>query len=272
MSVTEEFLDKIRAIDGMKNAIVSNIEIYGRRKIVCFYLVTDLTYSQNVIPQAEQIAASFLPQGFSAAVKIEKKTPDETLLRQEIMRFMKSRFPAASAFLEERYIEVEKTEGGAIFRFVLAAGEQALFTADNILDEVAKHLRSTFCGSFFGDVRVTEKEREALEEEVIEEADAPKIRIFPIENYEKLDGGTAAEIRHVYCGLQCGKRGRGNLRETRFHSSERIEKRADVLFCGNRRSYGADPRRVFPEKSNGGKDCGVTARYEYRLRGRFRGV
>ncbi|HAC10464.1 MAG TPA: hypothetical protein DCE65_01225, partial [Clostridiales bacterium] len=136
MSVTEEFLDKIRAIDGMKNAIVSNIEIYGRRKIVCFYLVTDLTYSQNVIPQAEQIAASFLPQGFSAAVKIEKKTPDETLLRQEIMRFMKSRFPAASAFLEERYIEVEKTEGGAIFRFVLAAGEQALFTADNILDEV----------------------------------------------------------------------------------------------------------------------------------------
>ena len=192
MSVTEEFLDKIRAIDGMKNAIVSNIEIYGRRKIVCFYLVTDLTYSQNVIPQAEQIAASFLPQGFSAAVKIEKKTPDETLLRQEIMRFMKSRFPAASAFLEERYIEVEKTEGGAIFRFVLAAGEQALFTADNILDEVAKHLRSTFCGSFFGDVRVTEKEREALEEEVIEEADAPKIRIFPIENYEKLDGADAA--------------------------------------------------------------------------------
>ena len=75
MSVTEEFLDKIRAIDGMKNAIVSNIEIYGRRKIVCFYLVTDLPYSQNVIPQAEQIAASFLPQGFSAAVKIEKKTP-----------------------------------------------------------------------------------------------------------------------------------------------------------------------------------------------------
>lgn len=188
MSVTEEFLDKIRAIDGMKNAIVSNIEIYGRRKIVCFYLVTDLPYSQNVIPQAEQIAALFLPQGFSAAVKIEKKTPDETLLRQEIMRFMKSRFPAASAFLEERYIEVEKTEGGAIFRFVLAAGEQALFTADNILDEVAKHLRSTFCGSFFGDVRVTEKEREALEDEVIEEADAPKIRIFPIENYEKLDG------------------------------------------------------------------------------------
>ena len=31
MSVTEEFLDKIRAIDGMKNAIVSNIEVFRLR-------------------------------------------------------------------------------------------------------------------------------------------------------------------------------------------------------------------------------------------------
>lgn len=188
MSVTEEFLKKVRQTDGMKNAIVSKIEIYERKKTVKFYLVTDLPYADDAKARAAAIANEFLPSGFFAEAEIEKRTPDEALLKQEIMRFMKSRFPAASAFLEERYVEVEKRESGALFRFALASGEQALFTADNVLDEVARHLRSTFCGTYFGDVKLTEKQREALEEEVIEEAEVRKIRVFPIENYEKLDG------------------------------------------------------------------------------------
>ena len=188
MNVTEEFLHKIRQLDGFSNAIITNIDVFTRKKVVCFYLVTDLAYSESVLPEAEEIAEAYMPAGFAAVVHAEKRTPDEALLRQEIMRFMKSRFPAASAFLEEKYIEVEKRESGALFCFVLASGEQALFTADNILDEVAKHLQSTFCGTYFGNVKIAEKQREALEEEIIEDAAAPKIRVFPVMNFKKLDG------------------------------------------------------------------------------------
>lgn len=188
MNVTEEFLRKIREMDGMKNAIVTAIDVFTHKKAVCFYLVTDLPYAEDTVAKAEKIASAFLPSGFFAAVSVEKRTPDEALIRQEIMRFMTGRFPAASAFLEEKYIEVEKRENGALFRFALASGEQALFKADNVLDEVAKHLGKTYCGTYFGDVKITEKEREAIEEEVIEDAETPKIRVFAIENYEKLDG------------------------------------------------------------------------------------
>lgn len=188
MSGTEEFLSKIHTLNGLKNAILTNIEIYKYKKKVCFYLVTDQTYMPGVTAEAENIAATFLPGSFSAVVKIEKKTPDEKMIQQEILHFMKNRFPAAAAFLEDKYIEVEKNDGGAIFRFVLASGEQALFTADNILDETAKYLRSIFCGSYFGDVRIVEKEHEKLEADVIEEADTIKTRYFAIENYAKIDG------------------------------------------------------------------------------------
>lgn len=98
MNVTEEFLKKIRQLDGFKNAIITNIDVFKRKKTVCFYLVTDLTYSESVLPEAEEIASGYLPAGFIAVVRAEKRTPDEALIRQEIMRFMKSRFPAASAF------------------------------------------------------------------------------------------------------------------------------------------------------------------------------
>lgn len=122
MNVTEEFLHKIRQLDGFNNAIITNIDVFTRKKVVCFYLVTDLAYSESVLPEAEEIAEAYMPAGFAAVVHAEKRTPDEALLRQEIMRFMKSRFPAASAFLEEKDIEVEKRESGALFCFVLAAG------------------------------------------------------------------------------------------------------------------------------------------------------
>lgn len=165
-----------------------------------------------------------------------------------------------------------KTEGGAIFRFVLAAGEQALFTADNILDEVAKHLRSTFCGSFFGDVRVTEKEREALEEEVIEEADAPKYVFFR----SKITKNSTARNRSrntpriLWIAMRKARawQSAGNsfpfVRENRKKGGRFILWKSPIL-------RGGSAARI-SRKSNGGKDRGVTARYEYRLRGRFRGV
>ena len=86
MNVTEEFLHKIRQLDGFNNAIITNIDVFTRKKVVCFYLVTDLAYSESVLPEAEEIAEAYMPAGFAAVVHAEKRTPDEALLRQEIMR------------------------------------------------------------------------------------------------------------------------------------------------------------------------------------------
>ena len=33
------------AADGFNNAIITNIDVFTRKKVVCFYLVTDLAYS-----------------------------------------------------------------------------------------------------------------------------------------------------------------------------------------------------------------------------------
>lgn len=77
MNVTEEFLHKIRQLDGFNNAIITNIDVFTRKKVVCFYLVTDLAYSESVLPEAEEIAEAYMPAGFAAVVHAEKRTPDE---------------------------------------------------------------------------------------------------------------------------------------------------------------------------------------------------
>ena len=63
MNVTEEFLHKIRQLDGFNNAIITNIDVFTRKKVVCFYLVTDLAYSESVLPEAEEIAEAYMPAG-----------------------------------------------------------------------------------------------------------------------------------------------------------------------------------------------------------------
>lgn len=192
-SEREKFIDEIRLIDGLSNAILCGITIVKREKSAEFFLVTDKTYTQAEQTKALSICQSYLPQGVTAQVKIVKRVPDKKALKDRIYEYIKRTYPAAAAFLDEENIEVEMLSSGAHFYVDIASGEQTLFSSGNILDEVSKYLSSGYCGSFYGNVRIIEKVRdesvlneiaETQEEEII----PLEIRRFPICEYKKIDG------------------------------------------------------------------------------------
>ena len=153
---TEKYLEEIRALSGLKNAILRSITVEKRGLIAEFILITDKTYTQEEETQARTISARYVPACFSTRVRIVKRVPDEKILKERIYEYIKSSFPAASAFLEKENISVELLNSGAHFYVDIAAGEQTLFTSGKILDEVSRYLSSGYCGSFYGNVRIVE--------------------------------------------------------------------------------------------------------------------
>ena len=198
-----EYLAEIRELSGLKNAILTGIEISKKEKTAEFALVTDKTYSAAEERQARDISESYLPQGFSARVKIIKRVPDEGILKRQIFLYIQKNFPAASAFLEGNCIEVEMLACGAHFYVDIAAGEQTMFSSGKILDEVSKYLMSGYCGTFYGNVRIVEKEAPdmAILDEIPEdreETGGVEIRRFPICEYVKIDGVDTPLTTAVY--------------------------------------------------------------------------
>lgn len=216
MSESEKLLEKIRALDGLKNALLSSIEVEEKGKRVQFVFITDRSYTKEEERQAEKIVGETVGTDFSSSVRIVKRNPDALILRGRIFEFMKRRFPAASSFLEEENIFVEKTESGGNFYFEIPSGRKAMFPADKILDEVSEHLSSLYCGAYFGNVKLVEKEEPLVLEKRITEEDevvAVKKRYFPIVDFVPIDGAetkpvvakyiadaTEAEENLVLCG------------------------------------------------------------------------
>ncbi len=203
MSKTEEFLEQIRRMDGLKNAILSGITLSKRTKVAEFSLITDKSYTAAEEKNAKEICAQFLPADLTAAVKIIKRVPDAEALKSRIYEYIKKSFPAAGAFLNEEHIAVEMLTSGAHFYVDVAAGEQTLFSSGKILDEISKYLSSIFCGAFYGNVRIVEKESpdESLLNELPEEKEEEipqEIRQFPICEYAKIDGADATLKTAVY--------------------------------------------------------------------------
>ena len=198
-----EFLAEIRELSGLKNAILTGIEISKKEKSALFALVTDKTYGAAEEEQARGICEKYLPSGFSAQVKIIKRVPDKDILKKQIFLYVQKNFPAASAFLDRESIEVEMLSSGAHFYIDIASGEQSLFSSGKILDEVSKYLMSGYCGTFYGNVRVVEKaapDASILDEipEDREETGGVEIRRFPICDYVKIDGVDAPLTKAVY--------------------------------------------------------------------------
>ena len=205
---TQEFLEKIRSLNGFKNAILCGITISKRDMTAEFFIVTDRAYSAMDEEQAKGICGEFLPAGFSATVKIVKRTPDAEMIKERIYDYVRKAFPAACAFLGYENIEVEMLSSGAHFYVDIASGEQTLFESGKILDDVSRYLMSIFCGTFYGNVRIVEKEArdESLLDELPEsreEAAPQEIRTFPICEYVKIDGFDTTPLRRAVYIADC---------------------------------------------------------------------
>lgn len=199
----EEYVKEIRKTAGLANAILGGITLSKRDNGAEFFLITDKTYTAADEAQAREISQSYLPAGFTARMKIVKRVPDAAALKTRIYEYIQKKFPAAAAFLEEKHIEVELLTSGANFYVDIASGEQTLFSSNHILDEVSGYLKSVFCGSFYGNVRIVEKQRdESVLDELPEETDDEElpleIRRFDIENYAKIDGMDTLIEQAVY--------------------------------------------------------------------------
>ena len=205
---TQEFLEKIRSLNGFKNDILCGITISKRDMTAEFFIVTDRAYSAMDEEQAKEICGEFLPAGFSATVKIVKRTPDAEMIKERIYDYVRKAFPAACAFLGYENIEVEMLSSGAHFYVDIASGEQTLFESGKILDDVSRYLMSVFCGTFYGNVRIVEKEArdESLLDELPEsreEAAPQEIRTFPICEYVKIDGFDTTPLRRAVYIADC---------------------------------------------------------------------
>ena len=202
-SRVEEYLREIRELSGLQNAILCGISVSKRDNLAEFFLVTDKTYTAEEERSAREISQGYLPSGFSARVKIVKRVPDKEILKTRIFEYIQKSFPAASAFLEPKDIQVEMLTSGANFFVDIASGEQSLFSSGRILDDTSKYLSGVFCGTFYGNVRIVEKaeaDTSILEEtpEDTEEVQVLEIREFPICGYEKIDGIDAPLKNAVY--------------------------------------------------------------------------
>ena len=154
----QEFLGRIRELKGFKNAILCGITVSKRDMTAEFFLVTDRAYTTLEEETIKEICGEFLPADFFATVKIVKRTPDAEMVKTRIFEYVRKAFPAACAFLAYENIEVEMLSSGANFYVDIASGEQTLFESGKILDEVSRYLMSVFCGTFYGNVRIVEKD------------------------------------------------------------------------------------------------------------------
>ena len=78
-----EFLENIREIDGFKNAILCGITLSKKEKTAEFALVTDKTYNTSEEARVRSICDEYLPDGFSACVKVTKRVPDAEILKKQ---------------------------------------------------------------------------------------------------------------------------------------------------------------------------------------------
>ncbi|MBO5240160.1 MAG: 3'-5' exoribonuclease [Clostridia bacterium] len=203
MNRLDEYLREIRAIAGLQNALLKSITVSKRDRIAEFLLITDKAYTAREEAEACGISGKYLPADFRAKTRIVKRVPDEEIVKRRIYDFVSSKFPAAAAFLDEKSIHVDMLSSGANFCFDIASGEQSLFTSGKILDEVSAYLQSGYCGTFYGTVRIVEKEEpsdELLNEipETQEEEAVKEIRRFEICDFVKIDGAEGLPKNATY--------------------------------------------------------------------------
>ncbi len=207
MDRTQEYLTAIRELNGLKNAILCGITVSKPTMTAEFSLVTDRAYTNEEAATAKEISARFLPSSFKASVKIVKRVPDEQILKNVIYKYVGEYFPAAAAFMSKDDIVIELLQSGAHFYLCIASGDQKLFSSGKLLDSISAYLKTVFCGAFYGDVKLVERERtdedvEAILSELPEDTDEddfhPETRYFPVTGFKAIDGAEEPPKEAVY--------------------------------------------------------------------------
>lgn len=193
---SEAYLNEIRTAEGLKRAVLRKITLEGNR--VTFFLVTDLSYTKADLAHAEEVSAKYAPQGCKAAVDIKKSAPEPEDVQAAILKILKGKFPAATAFLSPGDIEAVTDASGGRFSVALTDEERARLSGDEILNELSARLMRIFCGTWLGSIKRIEREEKAVAPAPLPpEEPIVSARTFKICDYVALDG--AAPQTALYC-------------------------------------------------------------------------
>lgn len=191
---TREFLDEIRQSEGFPRAILSGITIEKSSGKVTFRLVTDVTYTSSDLAYARQVGQKYIPEGMTADVVASKLIADERAIREKILKILRSQSPVAASFIRPEDVEVIKDGVNARFCLDLTVEERNMIHTRELLDSLSRELSLNFCGGYTGAIREVEKgETPSMEElrpaEQTEEVEFLPPRVFPVVNFESIDGG-----------------------------------------------------------------------------------
>lgn len=193
---SEELLREIRASQGLPRAVLQKITVDGSK--VTFSFATDVTYTAQDESFAKEVAQKYVPEGFTASVRIVKNIPDEEDVRTKIADVLRVRFPAAAAFVSPKDIEISLEGRGGSFLIDVGSTERAQFKSGEILDTVVSELQRSFCGTWFGNVRTVEKEKQEIERgELPPVEEVLASRYFPLCEYTAIDGAKPEKAIYI---------------------------------------------------------------------------
>ena len=89
---TERYIQEIREIDGLKNAVLTEIVLSKKDGSAEFSLITNTAYSAQAEAAAQKVSQRYLPAGFSAKMRIIKRVPDADGVQRRIYEFIHKRF------------------------------------------------------------------------------------------------------------------------------------------------------------------------------------
>lgn len=195
--MVEDILSRVRAADGLKNAIFGGVMLEQASGEVTVNIVTDRAYTQTDYDAAVAAVRPFVPDCFSLSVHISKLSPDCSMVKRKIISLISENFPALSSVIGEGDVSVARTEEGFSFEIRALPGARS----EEMVREVCAMLKKCYCGNFFGCVAeekidtsgiVVEREAEEAEYET-------PVRSFEIQNFEPVEGGEKL-TRAIYIG------------------------------------------------------------------------
>jgi len=190
--MNERFLNEIREIPSLQNAIISSVEAYKSKREAVIKLTTNKTYTKEDIAAAEAVAKRFVPVYFSTTLHITKLMPDSDMVEKRILQIIKESDSRLAAFVEQGDISAKEVENG--FYFTVSVINPQMYSAS--VNNIVEGLNKSFCGKFCGEFVASSKNIEEVEVEERHDNIEYEIppRTFEIVNFKSIESTLSDRI------------------------------------------------------------------------------
>lgn len=168
----EEFIEKIREIDErLKKIRISSVEIDKKTNAVKYLFICPETIDETLKNKILEVAERCTPSSFqSVEIGVFKIVVDDSLVNNEIYKFLTKEYPSISIFLKTT--DIRSTVYGDSVRYVVRLTKDGAeyFKRGGVDQKLNSYLGKKFCSDFMGDAEVKEQEISAslLNDEIYE--------------------------------------------------------------------------------------------------------